>query len=539
MQDSLDILFGSRTGNSRSIARLASGYANKLGLKTNLFEMNRFDFNQIYKSKYLLIIVSTHGEGDPPAPALEFYNYMHEANRLDLSELKFCVLALGDSSYKDYCKTGKDFNRRLIQLSAESLLPVQECDVDFEDAAIAWIKTVVEKNYQLISGIKEVPVNNFSFNFYDDEMHENGVFQTSISDLQNLCSDESTKQTLHLALSFDDKSKEYSPGDSLAIHCPNSRLLVDKILKKLRLDGTHAISKNGKAELLKNVLINKYELSLLTPVVLGKYANLANNHELNGLVENPEKVNSYCFNHDVLDMVSDFPSKVEPEEFLQVLRKLKPRLYSIANSSKVFPGEIHVTLGVMRYQLNNRAHTGVTSSFLSERIGVGERMLVHVENNDSFRLPANENAPVIMIGCGTGIAPYRAFLQERKAIKASGKNWLIFGERNSKTDFLYKEELHHYQKNGVLNKLDTAFSRDRKSKYYVQDIIQESSSEVIDWIYYQKAFVYICGNKRTMAISVRNALKEVLRKEMNWSMEKTENYIKMMKTESRWQEDVY
>jgi sulfite reductase (NADPH) flavoprotein alpha-component len=539
MEEILDIIYASRTGNSRAIANLAASFAKKVGLTIGLHEMNRMDFSQLYRMKHLLLVVSTHGEGDPPAVAMEFYKYVHNSERKELNDLNFCVLALGDSSYKDYCKTGKDFHRQLIYLGAKCWLPVKECDIDFEETAIAWIKEAVKKYYRMIKGNKEFPATNFSFDFYNDNSSENGMFQATVKEIRNLCSLNSTKQTLHIALSLNGINKEFVPGDSLAIYCSNSRLLVDRLLKQLNIDGTHSINTNGKVELLKQLLINQYEISLLTPVVLNKYAELVNREDLNALLRNSIDVNRYCANHDVLDIVSDYPASIKPEELLNILRKLKPRLYSISCSSKTYPGELHLTLGVMQFELNQRNHIGITSSFLSDRIEVGERVFVHIENNDSFRLPLAKDTPIIMIGSGTGIAAYRAFLQEREATHSNGDNWLIFGERNSEADFLYKNELQAYQTKGVLTRFDTAFSRDHSSKFYVQHIIQKQSGEIFKWLTQRNACVYICGNKRTMAKSVREALKNVFCKHAEWSEEKSWLYINQLKAEKRWQEDVY
>lgn len=539
MGEELHIIYGSRTGNSKSIAEMTRRYAEKAGLKVCLLEMKNMDFQIIEKIKHLLLVVSTHGEGDPPAVALDFYEYLHDEKRSPLEGLSFAVLALGDSSYKDYCKTGKDFRARLQELGAREQFDLQECDVDFEDTASKWIEMVVPGFYKEIKGDKMEILASFPFDFYTDVSNMNGAFQAEVVEKKNLCSNESTKKTLHIALSLGDRPKEYIPGDSVAVKCSNSRMFVDQLLAELNFDGTYNIRNNGSIDLLKQVLIRDYELSLITPVVLKKYAEKCNNDKLNELVNDPQRMNQYCNQYDVLDMVKDFPSELNPEELLSVLRKLKPRLYSVASSAKVHPKEVHLTLGVMTYELKERRRIGITSSYLSDRTEVGEKVSIYLEENDRFRLPSDESVPIIMVGSGTGIAAFRSFLQERKSTNSGGENWLIFGERNSGTDFLYKEELQEYVHSGVLNRLDTAFSRDQKQKIYVQDKIREESSELYDWIHRKKAIVYICGNKRTMAVGVRDALAEVIRTEGNMNNGEVEVYIAKMKSERRWQEDVY
>jgi sulfite reductase (NADPH) flavoprotein alpha-component len=510
-----------------------------MGLESCLLEMKAMDFEIIDKLKNLLLIVSTHGEGDPPAVAMEFYNYMHLDERKSLDGVKYAVLALGDSSYKDYCKTGKDFDARLLQLGGSRLISLRECDVDFEETARKWIEDIVGEFYLDIKGKGVNKQVGFSFDFYADALSLNGEFQVELKEKRNLCSDESTKKTLHFVLSTGDTKKEYLPGDSIAVICSNSRLYVDRLLKQLKFDGTHPIRNKDRLDLLKQVLISKYELSLITPVVLKKYAELVNTETLNAIVENKSLMDEYCAQHDVLDMVSDFPTVIRPEDLLSVLRKLKPRLYSVASSSKAHPKELHLTMGVMEYSLKDRSHIGITSSYLSDRTEVGERLSIHLENNDSFRLPKDANTPIILIGSGTGIAAYRSFLQDRKASHAEGDIWLIFGERNSQSDFLYREELMAYKKEGLLTRLDTAFSRDQEEKIYVQDRIREQASVIYDWLINRGANLYICGNKRTMAVGVRSALKGLLYSEGNMNELEATDFIKKLKSEQRWQEDVY
>jgi len=508
-------------------------------LESCLLEMKTMDFEIINKLKYVLLIVSTHGEGDPPAVAMEFYNYMHQEERENLSGVKFAVLALGDSSYKDYCKTGKDFENRLLQLKATKLMPLKECDVDFEETARNWIKDTVGSFHLEIKGKEVLKQEDFSFDFYADALSMNGDFQVEVKEKRNLCSDESTKKTLHFVLSSGDAKKAYIPGDSIAVKCTNSRLYVDRLLKELKFDGTHPISNKGNLELLKQVLINDYELSLITPVVLKKYAELIDVETLNNIVGDKTKMEAYCAQHDVLDMVSDFPANYPPEDLLSVLRKLKPRLYSVASSSKAHPRELHLTMGVMEYTLKDRSHIGITSSYLSNRTEVGERISIHLENNDSFRLPKDGNTPIILIGSGTGIAAYRSFIQEREASNAKGDIWLIFGERNSKFDFLYGEELLNYKKKGLLTRLDTAFSRDQDEKIYVQHRVKENAKEIYDWLMSREASIYICGNKRTMALGVRKAIMDLFCSEGKMNELEVKELIKRLKTERRWQEDVY
>ncbi len=538
MNNTLHLIYGSRTGNSKSIAEVANWYAIHLGIKTQLLDMKTMDPNVIKEIQNLLLIVSTHGEGDPPAVALKFYNYLHSEFNESLEKLNFSILALGDSSYKDYCKTGKDFEKRLKELKSKCVFDLVECDVDFEEIARKWILDAVGLFKTQMKVSSSESKKDFSFDFHASGK-DSGAFQVIVKEKRQLCAADSLKKTLHLVLSFGDTSRDYLPGDSVAIKCTNSRFLVDRLIKQLHFDGTHSIMDNENDRFLKQILVEDYELSLLTPVVLNKYEAFSKSKTYSKMLDNSQQIKDYCANHDILDLVTDFPCEIQPEELLSVLRKLKPRLYSVASSSKAYPYEVHITLGLMEYNLNERPHIGVTSSFLSERIEVGERVSIYIENNDSFRLPKDHNTPVIMIANGTGIAAFRAFLQEREALNAQGENWLFFGERHSDKEFLYKDEILEYVNKGLLTHLNTAFSRDQEKKVYVQHKLTEKANEVFDWIHHKKAVVYICGNKRTMAADVRKSLHNILCSKGKLSEQEAQSYIKQMKFEKRWQEDVY
>jgi sulfite reductase (NADPH) flavoprotein alpha-component len=291
--------------------------------------------------------------------------------------------------------------------------------------------------------------------------------------------------------------------------------------------------------LLKETLVNDYEITLVTPVVLKKYAEIADNQDLNQLLSDEKKMNTFCENHDVLDLVALFPGDYTPESFLTVLRKLSPRLYSVASSPMVFPNELHLTAGVIDYELKRRRHKGVCSAFLDERTELGDSIPVFYESNKTFRLPEDDSVPVIMIGTGTGVAPFRAFLQEREHKGASGKNWLFFGDRYAGSDFLYGDEMNYYHKSGLLTKMDLAFSRDQDEKTYVQHRMREKSREFFDWIDSRGAVVYLCGNKRTMGKDVKNALRKIISKEGGLSAKRAEEYFQQMIKEKRLLSDLY
>jgi sulfite reductase (NADPH) flavoprotein alpha-component len=535
----LHVIYGSRTGNSKAAATLAHEYADYLGMQTDLLDMKTFRFETLKRMKNILIAVSTHGEGDPPAVVEDFYRFMHSSDAPSLKDVNFSVLALGDSSYKDFCKTGWDFRNRMLELGAQEISPLVECDIDYEENAKKWVEEAVSAFETVMPKSKMREKKEFAFELNKRELEQGNAFYAKVLEKKLLTSEGYQKRTLHFSLSMENFGTKFYPGDSFGVYTTNSRLFVDKLLKKLRFDGAHSVGSVDSPNLLKETLVNDYEITLVTPVVLKKYAEIADNQDLNQLLSDEKKMNTFCENHDVLDLVALFPGDYTPESFLTVLRKLSPRLYSVASSPMVFPNELHLTAGVIDYELKRRRHKGVCSAFLDERTELGDSIPVFYESNKTFRLPEDDSVPVIMIGTGTGVAPFRAFLQEREHKGASGKNWLFFGDRYAGSDFLYGDEMNYYHKSGLLTKMDLAFSRDQDEKTYVQHRMREKSREFFDWIDSRGAVVYLCGNKRTMGKDVKNALRKIISKEGGLSAKRAEEYFQQMIKEKRLLSDLY
>jgi sulfite reductase (NADPH) flavoprotein alpha-component len=532
----LHVVYGSRTGNSKAAAELAHEYAKFLGIRTELINMQEFKLKNFKYLKNILIAVSTHGEGDPPVAAEDLLTYLLSEKASQMNEVRFSVLALGDSSYKHFCKTGYDFQERLIELGAEKVYELTECDIDFEENAKKWIEGSVNTFEKLLPVHKNGQNKNFAFEINVPVDTIGDAYMAKVLE-KRILNENASKKTMHVVLSLKNSGIEYKPGDSIGIYSFNSRWMVDKLIKKLEFDPTHIFEIKGTKKMLKEAMITDYELTLLTPVVLKKYAEVSGNTDLKEFLNDEELVEQYCETRDMIDLVTDFPSTLKADEFISILRKLPGRLYSIASSQKQFPDEVHLTVGVVEYMQNNRLHEGVCSSFISSRIDDGESVGIYLEENEKFRLPADET-PIIMIGAGTGLAPYRSFLQERDIRNATGNNWLFFGDRNKETDFLYQEELQSYQKSGLLTKLNTAFSRDQEEKIYVTNRMKEHSKVLFDWIE-NGAVIYLCGNKRTLAKSVRETLLEIFQAEGKMSYSEAEKYLEEMKAGKRFQEDVY
>lgn len=535
----LHVIYGSRTGNSKAAATLAWEYAKYLGLDCRLHDMKTFMHDKIGEVKNLLIAVSTHGDGDPPAVVEDFYNFMHSSQVPFMKGVKFSVLALGDSSYKDFCKTGKDFRERLLDLGANEVSPLVECDIDYEENAKDWVADAVLAFEKILPKKEKQQKKGFAFEINKRELDEENAFYATVTDKRLLTAPEYERKIWHFSLSVKGFGTDFYPGDSFGVYTTNSRLFVDKFLRKLRFDGTHSVKVDGKTKLLKEALVNDFEITVVTPLVVKKYAEIANNNELNELVASENKLNEFCANHDVLDLLSQFPGDVSPAGLISVLRKLTPRLYSVASSPLVYPDELHLTAGVVEYNLNSRDHKGVCSVYLDERVEIGDVVPLFREPNEKFRLPEDDNVPVIMIAAGTGIAPFRGFLQEREHKGAKGKNWLIFGGRHAKSDFLYGDELNYFHQSGLLTKMDLAFSRDQSEKKYVQHALLGNSSDFFNWIDKENAVVYLCGNKRTMGEDVKKTIKKIIAGEGGFSGARADEYLQRLIKGHRLLSDLY
>jgi sulfite reductase (NADPH) flavoprotein alpha-component len=538
-ETSLHVIFGSRTGNSEAAARLAHNYAAHLGINSHLHDMRTIDLARFCMMKNILLAVSTHGEGDPPAVVEKFYDFILSADAPSLKGTRFSILALGDSSYKDFCKTGYDFRERFLDLGSEEISPLVACDIDYEENAMDWVREAVAAFENILPRTGSGRKGEFAFGINKQETDDNKLYYAKVKEIQLLTNPDFLKRTYHLVLSMDNFKSQFYPGDSFEIFAPNSRLLVDKLLKILKFDGTHAVEAGKSTKLLKEALINDFEITVITPLVVEKYAEITQMPRLLEFISERSDLELYCETCDVLDLVTDFPSALTPESFVSVLRKLSPRLYSVANSRLAFPDEVHFTVGLMEYLKNNRKHIGVCSNYLSDRIEPGDSVPVVLESNESFRLPEDDAKPVIMIATGTGIAPFRGFLQYRDYSNAKGDNWLIFGDRHEESDFLYRDEMEDFKKRGVIYRLDTAFSRDQQEKIYVQQRLLEHSKEIFRWIHERDAEVFICGNKRTMGKDVKDTLVKIVAAEGNFTRTQAREYLQNLRSTKRLKTDLY
>ena len=535
-KDSLYIAFGSRTGNAKAVAVLAHEYAQSLGYNSYLKDMPEMDYTELQHVENLLVVVSTHGEGEPPVQAEDFYEYLH-SEAIQKVRANYAVLGLGDSSYRYFCQTGEDIDKRLGELGGNQLMKNVKCDIDFEEVAKQWVLDVIETFKNRLSVANKPKKDGFTFELkLGNESHS--AYRAQLLEKRLLTSEDSSKKVLHVSLSLKNSGIEYLPGDALGIYGTNSRALVDELLLTLGFDKAYPVKVKDETRLLKELLINDYELTLITPVVIKKYAAIINNKELDQLITDEQKLEGYAAENDILDLIRDYPGKLTVDEFLSILRSLSQRLYSFASSSNAVGDQADITVKVIENAHQSRTRNGVCSSFLWNRLDVGDMVPVTLEPIAKFRLPEDETRDIIMIGAGTGIAPFRAFLQERDTKNSKGNNWLIFGERNSASDFLYKDELQAFQTKGMLHKLSTAFSRDQEKKQYVSHIIEKEGEQIMKWIE-NDAILYVCGSKDKLAVSVRESLVKIIADHNNCSTEDAMATFEELKSKKQYQEEVY
>ncbi|XJZ27552.1 assimilatory sulfite reductase (NADPH) flavoprotein subunit [Bacillota bacterium Lsc_1132] len=537
----ITILYGSQTGNARGLANKAGKTLEGNGFQVTVSAMSDFKPNHLKKIKNLLVIVSTHGEGEPPDNAKSFHEFLQSKRAPKLDSLQFSVLALGDSSYEFFCQTGKEFDSRLEELGGTRLYPRFDCDVDFEEPAAEWFEGVVA-SLRTAEGGDFSPVHETQLQAAETVYSRSNPFKAEVLENLNLNGRGSNKETRHIELSLEGSGLTYEPGDALGIYPENDPELVEGLLKELKWDPEEKVTvKQGDVRPLKDALTSYYEITVLTKPLLEKAGSLTANEKLQELLSpgNEEKVKAYIEGRDLLDLVRDYGAWGESaQEFVSILRKIPPRLYSIASSITANPDEVHLTIGTVRYQAHGRQRKGVTSCYCAERVQPGDQLSVFIQPNENFKLPKNPDTPVIMIGPGTGVAPFRSFMQEREEIGAKGKTWMFFGDQHFRTDFLYQTEWQKWLENGVLTKMDVAFSRDTEKKVYVQHRMLEHSKELFAWLE-EGAAVYICGDEKNMAHDVHHAFLEIIEKEGMMNREKAEAYLAEMQQQKRYQRDIY
>ncbi|MGY3890249.1 assimilatory sulfite reductase (NADPH) flavoprotein subunit [Aeromonas mytilicola] len=534
---SLTILYGSQTGNAKGVASAIQAQAKAHGLPVTLTSMADYKPKQLKKESHLLVIVSTYGEGEPPESAVDLFEQLKKGKIGKLEGLKFAVLGLGDSSYEFFCQTGKDFDDFLSKAGAERIHELASLDVDYQDAAKAWGEQAVNAIAATLSaGAATASVaGSVQQAIGHSQYHKENPFPAKLSVNQKITGRDSTKDIRHIEINLEESGITYQPGDALGIWFDNDADLVGEVLALTGLSGDETTAQGP----LRAALTRHFELTRLHGGFITGLADLSGNAALKDLAGDKAQVNALVASAQVVDVLKRFPSSLSADQLVKLLRPLTPRLYSIASAQSEVEEEVHLTVGVVRYpQEDGTVRSGGASSYLADRLAEDAEVRVFVEHNDNFRLPANPDTPVIMVGPGTGIAPFRAFMQEREAQGAEGKNWLIFGNPHFTQDFLYQVEWQRYVKSGLLSKISLAFSRDQANKIYVQDRLREAGLELYQWLE-AGAHFYVCGDANHMAKDVQEALLDVISDHGHKSREEAEEYLSELRRAKRYQRDVY
>ncbi|MDE5417807.1 assimilatory sulfite reductase (NADPH) flavoprotein subunit [Labilibaculum sp. DW002] len=535
--ESITILYGTHTGHSKEIGLDLYDKVLALGFNAKLQGVDDYKKNDLKKEKYVFLIISTHGEGDAPIQAEDFYEYVHGTRAPKLPDTKYAVLALGDKTYKKYCQTGIDFDQQFTKLGAQAIIPVQTSDVAYEEVAEKWIETILNELKTLAPEIASSPQSK-STSAPKKKFNRSNPYYAEVLEKVRITTSDSEKEIYHVEISLEDSGIEYQAGDSIGILPNNPIDLVDLLINKFEDDPERIVTVGEKELSLFRALQNKLEITVLNQEVLTKYNALVQNKDLEALLNNEDKLEEYLYGADAYDLLEDYPGEITSDQFLSVLRVLYARLYSISSGPSANPEEVHITIASVRYQQKKRDRKGACSSYVSDEINAGDHIPIYIDKNEAFRLPDDENKPLIMVGAGTGVAPYRSFLQEREQNSAKGKNWLFFGNQRFKKDFLYQVEWQKFLKKGTLQKLDVAFSRDQEDKEYVQHRLKENGNEVYQWLE-NGAHFYICGDKKYMAKDVQDTLLEIIQNEGGITPDKAEEYLKNLKREKRLLLDVY
>ena len=538
----ITLISASQTGNARRVAEALRDDLLAARLNVNLVNAGDYKFKQIASEKLLVVVASTQGEGEPAEEAVALHKFLFSKKAPKLDGTAFAVFGLGDTSYEFFCQSGKDFDSRLAELGAERLLDRVDADVEYQAAAAEWrtrivdvLKARVPKETSAQAAFTATgAVNDIHTSPYTKE----APLAASLSVNQKITGRDSEKDVRHIEIDLGDSGLRYQPGDALGVWYQNDPALVKELVELLWLKGDEPVTVDGKTQPLSEALQWHFELTVNTPNIVENYATLTRSESLLPLVGDKAKLQHYAATTPIVDMVRFSPAQLDADALIGLLRPLTPRLYSIASSQAEVESEVHITVGVVRYDIEGRARTGGASGFLADRVEEEGEVRVFIEHNDNFRLPANPETPVIMIGPGTGIAPFRAFMQQRAADGAPGKNWLFFGNPHFTEDFLYQVEWQRYVKEGVLTRIDLAWSRDQKEKVYVQDKLREQGAELWRWIN-DGAHIYVCGDANRMAKDVEQALLEVIAEFGGMDAETADEFLSELRVERRYQRDVY
>jgi sulfite reductase (NADPH) flavoprotein alpha-component len=539
----LTILYGSQTGNARSVAKEYKQKVEAAGIKAKLVNMADFKLKQLKNETHLVIIVSTHGEGDAPDDAMELDEFLASKKIPKLDHLHYAVLGLGDSSYEFFCQTAKNFDRRLAAAGAKPITERVDCDVDYDSAVELWSQQVTSKVQDELtipgSGAASLAASGKpALALTSHQYSKKNPFKASFLQSQKITGRDSAKDIRHIEISLEGSGMQYQPGDALGIWFNNDVAMVTELLSVLSIDKDESVDLAGQAITIFDALLEKLELTQSYPTFVSAYNEIADNAELAEKLADKAILRVYLSERQIIDVVREYPITMSAQQLANALRGITPRLYSIASSQAEVEDEVHLTVALVEYDAHGFPHQGGASGYLAQRLDEGGEVKVFVEENNNFRLPEDPNSAVIMIGPGTGIAPFRAFMQQREVDEAQGNNWLFFGNPNYTQDFLYQVEWQRFVKDGVLDKVSLAFSRDQQEKIYVQHRLLEQGGEVFQWLE-EGAYLYVCGDAEHMAKDVHEALVAIVQQHGGKNQQEAESYLSELRRAKRYQKDVY
>ncbi|EPB9882898.1 NADPH-dependent assimilatory sulfite reductase flavoprotein subunit [Yersinia enterocolitica] len=538
----ITLISASQTGNARRLAEQLRDDLLAAKLNVNLVNAGDYKFKQIAQERLLVIVASTQGEGEPAEEAVALHKFLFSKKAPKLPETAFAVFGLGDTSYEHFCQAGKDFDNKLAELGAQRLLERVDADVEYQESAQQWRQQIVAALQARVPAQSAAAVAVTPSGAVDEitssPYSKAAPLTAQLSVQQKVTGRNSEKDVRHIEIDLGDSGLRYQPGDALGIWFDNDPALVEELLALLWLKGDEQVSIDGQNISLSQALRSQLELTQNTTLIVDKYSALSRDEKLIALLADKPALQHYAKNTPIVDMVRQAPSDLNADQLVALLRPLTPRLYSIASSQAETENEVHITVGVVRYDIDGRPRTGGASGYLADRLEMDGDIRVFIEHNDNFRLPVNPETPVIMIGPGTGIAPFRAFMQQREADGATGKNWLLFGNPHFTEDFLYQVEWQRYVKDGLLTRIDLAWSRDQADKIYVQDKLREQGAELWNWIQ-QGAHIYVCGDANRMAKDVEQVLLDVVALYGAMDAEQADEYLSELRLARRYQRDVY
>ncbi len=533
----LTLLYGSQTGNSRAIATDMAKVITAQGIAVTLLSMADYSVRQLKNEQWLVVVVSTHGEGEAPDDAIELHQFLGSNRAPKLDGLRYGVIALGDSSYEFFCQTGKDFDERLQKLGASAMLPRLDCDVDYQAEVNQWQQQLLSLLTELAgakpSAVSVAVTSALSATAFSKAQPYQGQLLLN----QKITGRHSSKDIRHIEIDLGESEISYQPGDALGVWFSNDLELVSEIVALGKLDGSALVQVGDSTVSVQQALLTQKELTQLTPATIAWWAQLSESKTLTALSDDKNQLRTYLATHQLADIMTEYPAAISAQALVDNLRALTPRLYSIASSQLEVGSEVHLTVAVVQDDRNGKARFGGASHFLAQSAGE-QAIKIYVEANHNFRLPPNPDTKIIMVGPGTGVAPFRAFLQERAVSGVQGSAWLFFGNPHFEQDFLYQIEWQQYLKSGVLSRLDVAFSRDQAEKVYVQHRLLAQGAQVWQWLQ-EGAHFYVCGDEKRMAKDVHQALLSLVAEHGGLSSEQALQYVDNLRSQKRYQKDVY